>query len=411
MSSTILFNVDYCLTPHRRIAHASILCEDGVITAVGGTSAFETDIASRSEGVVIHNLPDCYALPGFIDTHIHGAGGFDSSSADEGTEDITLMRRTLAGHGITSFLPTLVTRPRERFFAALRALVNVVGADGPGAEPVGLHLEGPYLNPQKRGAQDVSAIRPIDLGEAREIVTEGRGKIRIMTFAPELEDAIPLIELLRENRIIPSMGHSMADDESVTRAVDAGATHCTHLYNGMPTLHHRSVGLTAVALTDDRITIEIILDGYHIHPRMVDLACRVKPPDKIIGVSDAIQGAGLSDGAFHLDKTRIYVQDGHAMTDEGIIAGTTLTLERGWRHLVSYSRLDPSAAAACITINPARCFGIEGKGELLPGRRADIAFFDSATNKAVLTVRDGRVIYASEEITKAHAISVGGDTR
>lgn len=395
MTEKSLFVSDYCLTPHERISEGTILCEDGIIMAIGSASAFDV-----IPDVKIHDMRGSYAVPGFIDTHIHGAGGFDSSTADEGVEDFNLMSQTLASHGVTSFMPTLVARPREQFLASVSALAKLLGQQHLWAEPVGLHLEGPYLNRKKHGAQHADHIREIDLGEAREIVAEGRGTIKVMTFAPELKDSLELVELLRENDIIPSMGHSLADEKAVLRAIDAGATHCTHLYNGMPILHHRSVGLTGVALTDDRVTVELILDGYHIHPRMVDLVCRAKPMDKIIGVSDAIQAAGLKDGLYHIGKTEIQVHQGRATTKDGVIAGTTLTLERGWRHLATYSRLDNTDAAACLTINPAKTYQLNDRGELLPGRKADISFFDFQTNKPVMTVRDGKVIFKADPKTR-----------
>jgi N-acetylglucosamine-6-phosphate deacetylase len=167
----------------------------------------------------------------------------------------------------------------------------------------------------------------------------------------------------------------------------------------MPVLHHRSVGIAGVALTDDRVTAEIILDGFHIHPRMIDIVCRTKPKDKIIGVSDAIQGAGLKDGTYHLGKTQIKVTDGRAVTNDGTIAGTTLTLERGWNHLVNYSQLDIKDAAACLTINPASLLNLKKHGELHPGRNADIAFFNTSNHKAVMTVRDGKIIYVDRNQT------------
>ena len=223
-----------------------------------------------------------------------------------------------------------------------------------------------------------------------------------MTFAPELDNSIKLIETLKENNIIPSMGHTMADEETVLKAIEAGVTHCTHVCNGMPVLHHRSVGIAGVALTDDRVSVEIILDAYHIHPRMIDIVCRTKPKDKIIGVSDAIQAAGLPDGIYHLGKTQVKVTNGRVVTKDGTIAGTTLTLEKGWDHLVSYSQLDIKDAAACLTINPARLLNLEEIGELRPGRNANIAFFNSASNKAVLTVRNGKIVY----IDKSQAFNI-----
>lgn len=383
-----LFTTNYCYTPFRKIVNASILCEGDRIVAIGNSSSFNVDQATN-----VFHLSGTYAVPGFIDTHIHGTGGFDSSSADESKENFKSMAKILVSHGVTSFLPTLVSNPTAQMLASITTLVSLISKEYQGAAPEGIRVEGPFINKIKRGCQDEKSIRPIDIGELKEIIAAGQGKIKIMTFAPELDNSFKLIEILRENNITPSMGHTMAEEEIVVKAIDAGANHCTHLYNGMPVLHHRSVGIAGVALTDDRVTAEIILDGYHIHPRMVDIVCRTKPADKIIGVSDAIQGAGLKDGIYHIGTTQINVKDGRVLTDDGIIAGTTLTLEQGWNHLVTYSQLKITDAAACLTINPARLLSLNSQGELAPGRIADIAFFNKDTNKAIMTIRKGKIVY------------------
>ena len=384
----VLFISDYCYTPRKRIVNATILCKNEKISAIGNVSAFSPD-----PNMIVYDLRGTYAVPGFIDTHIHGAGGFDSSTVDEGAEDFSLMCKTLAGHGVTGFLPTIISQPPDRLLATISSLVKIIDKGHSGAEPLGIRLEGPYISKIKCGSQNKNYIRKIDIGELKEIIAAGQGKIKIMTLAPELDNSMKLIETLKENNIIPSLGHTMANEETVLKAIEAGVTHCTHVCNGMPVLHHRSVGIAGVALTDDRVTVEIILDGYHIHPRMIDIVCRTKPRDKIIGVSDAIQGAGLNDGTFHVGKTQIQVTNGRAVTNDGTIAGTTLTLERGWNHLVSYSQLDIKDAAGCLTINPARLLNLHQYGELRPGRNANIAFFNSSNNKAVLTVRNGKIVY------------------
>ena len=386
--SRTLFLADYCYTPYKQIKHAAILCENGKITAIGNASGFSPDT-----GIDIFDLRTTYAIPGFIDTHIHGSGGFDSTTADEGKENFNLMCDTLASHGVTSFLPTIISREKSKFISSIESLSELIDKKHTGAEPVGIRLEGPYISKEKRGSQNIDYIREIDLEEAKDFIAAGNGKIKIVTFAPELKNSVKLVELLKENDIIASMGHSMADETAVLRAIDAGANHVTHLYNGMPLMHHRSVGLPGVAMTDDRVTVEIILDGYHIQPRMIDIVSRTKPKDKIIGVSDAIQGAGLMDGTYHIGKTKITVKNGRAFTDNGTIAGTTITLERGWNHLVSYSQLNIKDAAACLTINPANLLNLKSIGHLKAGSNADIAFFNKKTNKAVLTVRNGKIIY------------------
>jgi N-acetylglucosamine-6-phosphate deacetylase len=386
-----LFVTDYCLTPFERIERAGILCENGKIIAVGGASAFEEE-----GGLEVIELRDCYAVPGFVDSHIHGAGGFDSTIAHHIRDKFTEMTHILASHGVTSFLPTTVSAPNDEMLDAIRVLADLIEVPHEGAEPIGIHVEGPFLNRKKHGSQNEAYIKNVDLGFAREIIEEGRGKVKIMTIAPELKNSVKLIELLVENNIVVSMGHSLANEEDVLRAVEAGATRCTHLFNGMPALHQRQATLPTVALTDDRIAIELILDGSHLHPKMIDLACRIKPKDKLIGVSDAIQGAGLKDGFYCLGGAQIQVFNGKSLTEDGILAGTTLTLEKGWHHLVTYSHMTITDAAACFSLNPAQNLNLFDRGEIKPKRRADIVFFDKETNRVRMTVVKGKVVYKSE---------------
>jgi len=386
-----LYVTDYCLSPYEHIPKSGILCQDDKIIAVGGASAFQQD-----DDLEIIKLPDCYAIPGFVDSHIHGAGGFDSSTAHHSPDDFREMCRVLASHGVTSFMPTTVSAPFPEMLEALNSLADLIEMPHEGAEPIGIHIEGPFLNKKKHGSQSEEDIMDIDLGKARELIEEGRGKVKIMTFAPELNGSTKLIELLLENNIVPSMGHSLGTEADVLRAVDAGATRCTHLFNGMPPLHQRHSTLTTVALTDDRISIELILDGSHLHPKMIDLACRIKPKDKLIGVSDAIQGAGLKDGIYHLGGAQIQVVNGKSMTEDGTLAGTTLTLEKGWHHLVTYSHMSITDAAACFSLNPARNLKLYDRGELKPKRRADLVFFDKDTNRVRMTVVNGKIVYQSE---------------
>ncbi|MBO5681676.1 MAG: N-acetylglucosamine-6-phosphate deacetylase, partial [Lentisphaeria bacterium] len=213
----------------------------------------------------------------------------------------------------------------------------------------------------------------------------GKGKIRIMTFAPELENADKLVELMLEHNVIPSMGHSLATEEQTYRCIDAGAHRCTYIFNGMPQLYHRESSLTSVALCDDRVAIEMISDGLHIHPRFVDLTTRCKPPDKIIGISNGV--ASLETPVAAEDNKDVVT------TSDGIITGSTMTLENSWKHLISYAGMKPSLAASCFTVNPAANLGLTNRGELLPGRRADIVFFDLKTNQVRATVVRGEVIY------------------
>ena len=384
-----LFLADYCLTPFEKIPSGGILCEKDKILATGSASAF----SKYEEGLEIVDMTGCYAMPGFIDSHIHGSGPFDTADAGEGLFDLAGMSRRLAMHGVTSFMPTLVSLPGEKMLSALESIADAIAKGCPHAEACGIHIEGPFLNPEKRGSQDKSSLRLFDPVFLNEMIRAGKNHIKVMTFAPELEGSAELVETLLQNGIIPSMGHSLAGERDTMRCIEAGARRCTYVFNGMPPLHHRTVSLTSVALTDDRVSVELIVDGMHVHPRMIDLVARCKPEDKLIGISNAVSpGASSPDGAE--DNVGI------VKNREGIITGSTLTLENSWLQLMSFTRMDQSRAAACFTSNPAADLGLITRGELRPGKRADIAFFDTRTNQVRMTVSRGGIVYSKERQTK-----------
>ena len=376
-----LFLTDHCLTPHENIPTSGILCDEDKIIATGGASAFV-----REPGLQIFELNDTYAVPGFIDSHVHGCGGFDASIA--ASSDNSLMNRmstALAEHGVTTFFPTMISAPMDEMIRTADHLADMIEQEHDGADPAGIHIEGPFLNPEKGGTQNKAFIHKFDPGFASELIAAGRGRIKLMTFAPEIEGADKLIQMMLENGVIPSMGHSMAGEKEVLNAIEAGARRCTHLFNGMPPLHQRRSDLTLIALTDNRVSVEIIADGAHIHPRMVDLAGRVKPQDKLIGVSNGIEVGG--------ESCSLERGPNGIVTMGGIIAGTTTTLETGWLHFTNYSGMPDTLTAACFTSNPAHDLGLITRGEIKPGKKADITFLDRKTNKVRMTVIRGKIVY------------------
>ncbi len=376
-----LFLTDYALTPLEKIPAGGILCERDRIIGVGGASAFSLE----EEGLEIHDFTDCYAVPGFIDSHIHGIGPYDAGKQTESPDTLEKMSLELVKHGVTSFCPTMLSRPGDEMISCVTTLAEMIERGISGADIPGIHVEGPFINPAKCGSQNPESIREkIDFGWARELMQAGNGRIKIITFAPELENAEKLVELMLEYGVIPSMGHSLATEEQAFRCVDAGAQRCTYVFNGMPRLYHRESSLTTVALFDDRVTVEMICDGVHIHPRFVDLTARCKPFDKIIGISNSVSSVSGEE---------------IVTTSDGIITGATMTLENSWRHLMSYTQMDLTLAAACFTCNPAANLGLISRGELRPGRRADIAFFDSRTNQLRATAVRGEIVYQAESIS------------
>lgn len=383
-----LYVFDYMLTPER-LENSAILCEGDNILAIGGLSAFNKDTV-----MTVYAFENAYATPGFVDTHIHGAGGFDCSCVAQSPKTIEDMSLLLASKGVTSFVPTVVSDVPDKMLANLQVLSEVMWKPMPGAECVGINIEGPFINRSKSGAQDLNSIREIDLGFARELLECGGKLVKFMTFAPELEKSTELIELLCEHGVMPSMGHSMANGEDTLRAIDAGARHCTHLFNGMPALHQREMSLTNIALTDNRVTVELIIDGLHIDPRMVDLACRCKPKNRIVGISDCTMAAGMPNGEYRIGPTFIKVADGYSSAN-GRLAGTTTLLDAGWHSLMSYGHLLETQAAQAVSLNAASTAGMYDRGKLMPRLRADIAVFERGTNRPLMTIRKGKIVFNS----------------
>ncbi|MBT3376375.1 MAG: N-acetylglucosamine-6-phosphate deacetylase [Lentisphaerae bacterium] len=390
-----ILRVNSCLTPMETIHNASILCRGGCIQAMGGYSALRV-----LEDIPCIDMSDCQAIPGLIDTHLHGSGGFAAMNADVDC-DLNGISQVLAMHGVTSFVMTLVAAPIDKMVRVAGALASACESGLNGATPLGVHFEGPYLSLEKAGAQSARAIHAIDMVEARDLMQAVNGKGRTMTFAPELENSGKLIEMLLENGIVPSMGHSMASEKHVLWAMAAGATRCTHLFNGMPPLDQRQSSLTSVALTDDRLTIELIADGVHVHPRMIDLACRCKPRRGVVGISDATQGAGLKDGVYHLGEDEVEINEGVCRRiSDGKLAGSCLTLDQALRNLAEFGSLPKSDVLACFTMNPAESLQLTDRGIIQPGKRADIVVVDDDW-QIQMTIVNGRVVYDRRGVTDA----------
>ncbi|RMD76174.1 MAG: N-acetylglucosamine-6-phosphate deacetylase [Lentisphaerae bacterium] len=393
MPVNLLIHVDYCLTPFTQVNNAAIIINDGKIQAVGGISA----ISQREKYHVIELEGKC-AVPGFVDTHISGAAGFDCMHAPEAPERFAHMSRALARHGVTAFTPTTQTASVDQIRSVLKTLADLIKSGlHPGAVPLGIHLNGPFLSYNKRGAHKAEYLRDIDLDLAREFCEVAQGTIKIFTFAPELKGSVELTRFLVERGISPCMGHSEANEEQIMANVEAGCNRCLHLYNGMEPLRQRRIGLAAIALIDDRIWVELIPDGIHSHWGMLRLACRCKNKSKVIGISNATEAAGLEDGCYHLGDQTIFVRNGLVNLKDGTIAGSTHFLDENFRNLLIHAELSESDAVTFCSYNPLRSIGITDRGEIKPGRQADITLLDCRTKEVVMTIIAGRIAYMDRE--------------
>lgn len=311
-----------------------------------------------------------YLAPGFIDIHHHGSSGFDVMDAS--WEALEALAKHQLSRGVTSYLASLITSSQEALFAAIDKAL----AYGEDRELLGLHLEGPFFSSSKRGAQPKEHLREVDLGFMEELVDRGGPFLKMVSLAPELEGALELIDYLVSRDILVGLAHSEASYERSLEAIDRGARLATHLYNAMGPFNHREPGLVGASLTDDRVYTELIYDGLHVHDGAVKLALKAKPKDKIILVSDAMMAAGLEDGDYWLGGQRIYVKDSEPRLADGTLAGSILDLSQAVSNMVNKQDLSLVDAVAMASLNPASALGLDDRGSIEPGKRADFILFD-----------------------------------
>ncbi|MCL6438851.1 MAG: N-acetylglucosamine-6-phosphate deacetylase [Rubrobacteraceae bacterium] len=355
---------------------AWVLVEGGVIRALGG-GPFEADETVE--------VPDCFLVPGFVDLQVNGAFGVDVATEPERLGELSAK---LLSTGTTSYLPTVVSRPLGEYAALLSRLT--LGGDG--AEPLGVHLEGPFLNPQKRGAHPEENLSAPDAAALSEMLEAA--PVRLITLAPELPGADALVELAVERRVTVSLGHSDADYVTARRAFDLGARGATHLFNTMSPLHHRRPGLPGAAISDARVVCTLIADGRHVHPDVLDLVCAKLGPRRMALITDAISAAGMGEGEYTLAGRRVYLRDGVPELADGTLAGSVLTMDEALRNIIAFTGCTLPEAVMMASTTPARLVGARGKGVLSPGADADIVAL-SPELEVVAVWKGGALRYGS----------------
>lgn len=327
--------------------------------------------------------------PGLIDLHAHGALGVDTMDASP--EALQRMARFYASHGVTSFLATTMTAPFDQILMALRNIAQVMATGTEGATLLGAHVEGPYLDAERRGCQDPTYVHRASIDEYPLLFETGA--VRLITIAPEFRENEPLIHYAIAQGAAVAVGHSRASYEEICRAVDLGATQVTHLFNGMDPLHHRAPGLVGAALTLAPLYCQLIADNVHIHPAVLALAVRAKGLERTLLVTDAMSATGMADGDYILGNIAVTVRDGVSRTPEGVLAGSTLTMERAVINIASATGLSFDAAWMMGSMIPARALGIaDHKGAIAVGMDADLVALD-ADHTVCLTMVEGRIVY------------------
>ncbi|EAF4915577.1 N-acetylglucosamine-6-phosphate deacetylase [Listeria monocytogenes] len=311
-------------------------------------------------------------IPGMIDVHIHGAKNYDMM--DGSTESIQAVSMACAETGCTSFLVTSVSSSLEDLIQMIRQTKKVIGKEK-GAKIAGIHLEGPYLNIEKKGMQNPAHLRHPDLKEMKKIFDEADGLIKMVTIAPELPGGIELIDFLKKRGVVVAIAHSNATYEEAQDAFEKGASHITHCFNAMPAIHHRAPGLVAAALENDSISVQAIVDGVHLHPGIVRLIHKIKGPDKMVLTTDALQAMGVGDGEYIFGGHQVTVTEGVARLQDGTLASSTVTMNKSLR-LSNEFGINLQDTILMATSTPADILGMKNLGRIEKGYSADLVLLD-----------------------------------
>ncbi|MFD8304258.1 N-acetylglucosamine-6-phosphate deacetylase [Streptomyces sp. NPDC059690] len=343
------------------IVHDGRVIVDG--TRIVGAAPADADVVDVSGH---------WLVPGFVDIHNHGGGGASFTSGT--VEDVLHGIHTHRLHGTTTLVASTVTGDMD-FLAQRAGLLSELAEQG---DIAGIHFEGPFISPCRKGAHSEELLRDPDPAEVRKLIDAARGRARMVTLATELPGGIDSVRLLAEHGVIAAIGHTDATYEQTVEAIDAGATVATHLFNAMPTLGHRAPGPIAALLEDERITVELIDDGTHLHPAALQLAFHRAGAGRVTFITDAMDAAGFGDGRYMLGPLEVEVSEGVArLVEGGSIAGSTLTLDRAFKRAVTVDRLPVADVVAAISANPARLLGMDDRiGSLEPGKDADLVLLD-----------------------------------
>ncbi len=338
-------------------------------------------------------LPEgAVVLPGFIDQHIHGAGGSDGM--DGSVEDIATIAKTIAEEGTTSFLVTTMTQSPENITKAMQAVKEYREADSDeGARVLGVHLEGPFIAAKFKGAQPLEYVQTPDCKTFDEYNRASGNCIRIVTLAPEVEGADVLIRHLKAQEIVPSIGHTGAGYADIEKAVDNGAANVTHTYNAQTPLHHREIGTVGSAMLLDDLNCELIADTIHVSVPAMRLLVKNKAHGKVTLVTDAMRAKGIPDGVSELGGQTVYVKNGEARLEDGTLAGSVLRMNRAIQNMIEKVGVPYTQAVDCATINPAKTLKIDNEaGSIKVGKRADFTVLNENFD-VLMTIRGGKIIY------------------
>jgi N-acetylglucosamine-6-phosphate deacetylase len=372
-------------TPIKKFAPGRLIIDGTSIADVGAANTIK--IPPGAERIDASQL---LVTPGFIEPHVHGCGGVDVM---DGTyESLNAVSRILARHGTTSFLATTVSSPPEILTTALEKLGTLMPGSFNGAQPLGIHLEGPFISAAKRGTHKAANVFKPDSALLAKWVHAANKSLRLMTLAPELPGSDGLIQVAKDSGVVLAMGHSNATFEEAGTAVQRGVCYAVHTFNAMRPFSHRDPGIVGEVLADDRIFAEIIADGIHVAPSVVRLFARAKGKERVLLVTDAISAMDMPDGRYVLGMDTVDVINGVCRDEEGRLAGSTLTQEIALRNFAAWTDWSLEDALPGLTLNPARALKLEKKGVLEPGFDADIVIMTKSF-QIMKTFVAGRLVF------------------
>ena len=352
-----------------KVANGSILIENGKIKEINPITYCDENILDAN---------GLYVSPGFIDVHIHGAGGFDTM--DGTSEAINTIAKTIVKHGTTSFTPTTMTVSIEAIQKSMKVIKNLKEEGTEGAHVLGAHLEGPFVSPEAIGAQNPNYLLSPSISAYNEMVKDCEDAVISITLAPEVDGAKELIKYLSEKGIVCSLGHTIATYEQAMEAIECGACHSTHLYNAMTPLSHRAPGVVG-AIFDSDITTETISDGIHISYPSLRIAYKQKSTDKVLLVTDAMMACCMPDGDYSLGGQSVTVTNGAARLKNGALAGSILTLDKAVKNVYKNCNLPLNEVIKMASYNGAKhCKVDDHKGQIKEGYDADLILFDDDIN-------------------------------
>ena len=368
-------------TPHTLIENGAILVQDDRFQVVG--SYEHLGCPDDAHAVDATGL---YIVPGFIDLQCNGAFGYDFRSDPKSIWEAS---QELPRFGVTAFLPTIPTSTLDNITTAQSLFSSSIHRKTQGATPLGLHIEGPFLNPVKKGAHNPALLRSPDLSLICD--WSPQNGVRMVTLAPELPGALDMVAQLRENGVVVSAGHSMASYEQAKVAIDAGVTYGTHLFNAMHPLDHREPGLIAALLEDDRCAVGLIPDGIHLHPVIIRMVFAIK--EKITLVTDAIAALGMGSGDYQFLDKKVIVNRNEARLANGTLAGSLLEMDQALRNMIKFTDCSLMQALTMITSIPASVLGIQKqRGQIAPGLFADFVLL-SPEFQVIATYQAGKVVF------------------